>query len=126
MGSASSPAMSTSEMSGSPREGTPGVGLRRISSAAGDLCEAGGSSAGKGDQSLEASCRKCLEAAISSTTAFHAFSASSNRPIITNVFGTAHAYANPHEFYVCVIVTDIVTDNLATCLSLALHSVAQR
>ena len=88
-------------MSGSPREGTPTAGAtaRRISSAAGDLSEAGGrvcAGAGtKGDQSHEASCRKCIEAAISSTTSFHAFSASSNRPIITNVFGTAHAYV-PH------------------------------
>ncbi|KAF8418428.1 hypothetical protein EV426DRAFT_707572 [Tirmania nivea] len=97
MGSASSPAMSPSEMGGSPREGTPGGGAvaGRISSAAGDLSEAGGSvcvgTGAKGDQSLEASCRKCIEAAISSTTSFHAFSASSHRPIITNVFGTAHA-----------------------------------
>ena len=95
MGSASSPAMSTSEMSGSPREGTPGVAARRISGAAGDLVDAGGSNVVggglKGDQALEASCRKCIEAAISSTTAFHAFSASRHRPIITNVFGTAHA-----------------------------------
>lgn len=96
MGSASSPAMSTSETSGSPREGTPSAGAAaRISSAAGDLSEAGGSvgvgTGAKGDQSLEASCRKCIEAAISSTTSFHAFSASSHRPVITNVFGTAHA-----------------------------------
>ncbi|KAF8458661.1 hypothetical protein BGX38DRAFT_1152515 [Terfezia claveryi] len=95
MGSASSPAMSTSE-SGSPREGTPSAGTAaRISSATGNLSEAGGSvgvgTGMKGDQSLEASCRKCIEAAISSTTSFHAFSASSHRPVITNVFGTAHA-----------------------------------
>lgn len=88
--------MSTSEMGGSPREGTPGV--VRISSATGDLSEAGGGvcvAGAKGDQSLEASCRKCIEAAISSTTSFHAFSASSHRPVITNVFGTAHAYVPP-------------------------------
>ncbi|PWW75922.1 hypothetical protein C7212DRAFT_280477 [Tuber magnatum] len=41
--------------------------------------------------SLEASCRKCIDSAISSTTAFHAFSPDVNRPVITNVFGTAHA-----------------------------------
>ncbi|TGZ81366.1 hypothetical protein EX30DRAFT_348572 [Ascodesmis nigricans] len=41
--------------------------------------------------SLEVNCRKCIEAAICSTTAFHAFDPDVNRPIITNVFGTGHA-----------------------------------
>lgn len=40
---------------------------------------------------LEQNCRKCVEAALRSTTAFHAFSPDDMRPIITNVFGTAHA-----------------------------------
>ncbi|KAK6360604.1 hypothetical protein TWF730_006741 [Orbilia blumenaviensis] len=36
-------------------------------------------------------CRTCLEAAVKSTSAFHGFDANSNRPILTNIFGTAHA-----------------------------------
>jgi len=40
---------------------------------------------------LEMDCRKCLEAAMQSTTAFHAFDPDEMRPIITSVFGTAHA-----------------------------------
>lgn len=40
---------------------------------------------------VEESCKKCLDAAVQSTKAFHAFSVSDNRPVITNVFGTAHA-----------------------------------
>ena len=40
---------------------------------------------------LEMDCRKCLEAAMSSTTSFHAFDPDEMRPIITSVFGTAHA-----------------------------------
>jgi hypothetical protein len=40
---------------------------------------------------LEVNCRKCVEAALQSTTAFHAFGPDEMRPIITNVFGTAHA-----------------------------------
>lgn len=97
MGSGMSPAMSVSEMSGSPREPTPGAAAaaaaRRISGAVGDLAEAtgGGGLMVKTEPTWEASCRKCIEAAILSTTAFHGFSASQNRPIITNVFGTAHA-----------------------------------
>lgn len=49
------------------------------------------STAGEDTASLEASCRKCLDSAVQSTTAFHAFCPEDNRPIITNVFGTAHA-----------------------------------
>ncbi|KAK6359731.1 hypothetical protein TWF696_000871 [Orbilia brochopaga] len=37
------------------------------------------------------SCKKCLEAAVRSTSAFHGFDALTNRPILTNIFGTAHA-----------------------------------
>ncbi|KAF3923255.1 hypothetical protein ABW21_db0201104 [Orbilia brochopaga] len=37
------------------------------------------------------SCKKCLEAAVRSTSAFHGFDALANRPILTNIFGTAHA-----------------------------------
>lgn len=44
-----------------------------------------------GTTSLELNCRKCIESAVRSTTAFHAFDPDANRPIITNVFGTAHA-----------------------------------
>ena len=40
---------------------------------------------------LEMNCRKCIEAALSSTTAFHGFDPDVMRPVITNVFGTAHA-----------------------------------
>ncbi|RPA84642.1 hypothetical protein BJ508DRAFT_222926 [Ascobolus immersus RN42] len=40
---------------------------------------------------VEESCKKCLDAAVQSTKAFHAFSVSEFRPVITNVFGTAHA-----------------------------------
>ncbi|KAI5815805.1 hypothetical protein BZA77DRAFT_248134 [Pyronema omphalodes] len=40
---------------------------------------------------LEMDCRKCLEAAMKSTSAFHKFDPEKSRPIITNVFGTAHA-----------------------------------
>lgn len=40
---------------------------------------------------VEESCRKCLDAAVQSTRAFHAFSVNEFRPVITNVFGTAHA-----------------------------------
>jgi len=40
---------------------------------------------------LEINCRKCIEAALSSTTAFHGFDPDVMRPVITNVFGTAHA-----------------------------------
>ncbi|KAF3169811.1 hypothetical protein TWF225_004694 [Orbilia oligospora] len=36
-------------------------------------------------------CRTCLEAAVKSTYAFHGFDATENRPILTNIFGTAHA-----------------------------------
>ncbi|KAK6505102.1 hypothetical protein TWF481_007024 [Arthrobotrys musiformis] len=36
-------------------------------------------------------CRTCLEAAVKSTSAFHGFDANHNRPILTNIFGTAHA-----------------------------------
>ncbi|KAF3919948.1 hypothetical protein AA313_de0205041 [Arthrobotrys entomopaga] len=37
-------------------------------------------------------CRTCLEAAVQSTSAFHGFDAETDRPILTNIFGTAHAY----------------------------------
>ncbi|EWC46563.1 hypothetical protein DRE_04286 [Drechslerella stenobrocha 248] len=36
-------------------------------------------------------CKTCLDAAVQSTSAFHGFDAMSNRPILTNIFGTAHA-----------------------------------
>jgi len=36
-------------------------------------------------------CEKCIDAAIRSTSAFHAFDVVSNRPVLTNIFGTAHA-----------------------------------
>ncbi|KAG0131492.1 hypothetical protein HOY82DRAFT_608088 [Tuber indicum] len=94
--STSSPARSASEMSqSSPSATTPG-GFNPLGNTAG-----GGarriSIAGESERtelapvSLEASCRKCIDSAISSTTAFHAFSPDVNRPVITNVFGTAHA-----------------------------------
>lgn len=88
---------SPSEMSqSSPSATTPG-GFNPLGNIAG-----GGrriSIAGEGERmelapvSLETSCRKCIDSAICSTTAFHAFSPDVNRPIITNVFGTAHAYS---------------------------------
>ena len=82
--SASSP--TNSEASRSPSASTPGgfSAARRVSLVGDDRVELA-------PVSLEMSCRKCLESAIQSTTAFHAFSPDDNRPIITNVFGTAHA-----------------------------------
>lgn len=92
-----SPSLSVSEVGGS-REATPAG--RRLNGTddgkAPPTLISASSPSSSPDQSLEASCRKCLEAAVHSTTAFHAFSPSSHRPIITNVFGTAHAYAYPH------------------------------
>ncbi|RPA99602.1 hypothetical protein L873DRAFT_1827964 [Choiromyces venosus 120613-1] len=92
--STSSPAMSTSEMSqSSPSATTPGG----FNSSGGNTVGRRISIAGEGERaelapiSLETSCRKCIDSAISSTTAFHAFSPDVNRPLITNVFGTAHA-----------------------------------
>lgn len=94
--STSSPAMSASEMSqSSPSATTPG-GFNPL----GNIASGGRriSVAGEGERvelapvSLETSYRKCIDSAICSTTAFHAFSPDVNRPIITNVFGTAHAY----------------------------------
>ncbi|CUS09213.1 unnamed protein product [Tuber aestivum] len=93
--STSPPAMSTGEMSqSSPSATTPGgfnpsgniVGGGRRISVAGES-----ERADLAPVSLETSCRKCINSAISSTTAFHAFSPDVNRPVITNVFGTAHA-----------------------------------
>ncbi|KAI5807562.1 hypothetical protein DFH27DRAFT_546792 [Peziza echinospora] len=88
-----SPSMSVSEVGGS-REATPAG--RRLNGtddgkAPPTTSVSASSPSSSPDQSLEASCRKCLEAAVHSTTAFHAFSPSNHRPIITNVFGTAHA-----------------------------------
>ena len=40
---------------------------------------------------LEQNCRKCIDSARQSTTAFHAFDPDDKRPIVTNIFGTAHA-----------------------------------
>lgn len=50
--------------------------------------EGGGGEARDG---LEVNCRRCINAAIESTRAFHAFDPDTNRPVITNVFGTGHA-----------------------------------
>ncbi|KAF8464464.1 hypothetical protein BDZ91DRAFT_764129 [Kalaharituber pfeilii] len=78
-----------------PGKGGAGVGVSGTGAGggAGAGVPGGGSggSGGSGDALMEASCRKCLDSAVQSTIAFHAFSASQNRPIITNVFGTAHA-----------------------------------
>ena len=41
-------------------------------------------------QVLEA-CRNCLAAAVDSTRAFHGIQ---DRPLVTNIFGTAHAYVS--------------------------------
>lgn len=77
-----SPASDMSQQ-GSPAATTPNQNsnARRASAAGEDIAPV----------SLEMSCRKCLDSAVQSTTAFHAFSPDDNRPIITNVFGTAHA-----------------------------------
>ncbi|KAL7272549.1 hypothetical protein RUND412_004639 [Rhizina undulata] len=83
----SSPTLSNCEVSqhGSPNGsvisvgGGSAFGTRRISATGEDRID------------LDTSCRKCLESAVHSTTSFHAFSPDDNRPIITNVFGTAHA-----------------------------------
>lgn len=70
-------------------------GMEPVGAVAG-VAAVGGSPASPGSSSnaiatLEANCRKCIEAALQSTTAFHAFDPDMNRCIITNVFGTAHA-----------------------------------
>ncbi|KAF3939387.1 hypothetical protein ABW19_dt0208831 [Dactylella cylindrospora] len=49
--------------------------------------------------SYTASCKTCLEAAVQSTSAFHGFDAKTNRPILTNIFGTAHAYVALNLIY---------------------------
>lgn len=43
------------------------------------------------NEDLLRNCRTCIDAAIQSTQAFHAFDPDHTRPVITNVFGTAHA-----------------------------------
>lgn len=83
-GGMTSPALSQSSVSqGSPSASvhTPlGLDGRRASGAGDDTK----------DKFIE-SCRKCLEAAVQSTSAFHGFDALANRAILTNIFGTAHA-----------------------------------
>ncbi|EPS37909.1 hypothetical protein H072_8333 [Dactylellina haptotyla CBS 200.50] len=83
-GAMTSPAMSLSSLSQSspPTSAHTPLGMdnRRGSSVTDDIRE----------KFLEP-CRTCLEAAVQSTSAFHGFDAERNRPILTSVFGTAHA-----------------------------------
>lgn len=50
------------------------------------------------DDDTRRACQKCIQAAIQSTKAFHNIR---DRPIVTNIFGTAHAQV--HSFPRCVL-----------------------
>jgi len=100
LGHGNSPALSASEVSIS-QQGSPHLPGSATAAAGRGFESRKLSTAGAGDDmrvvdlassSLENSCRKCLDAAIQSTTAFRAFDPDVRRPVITNVFGTAHAH----------------------------------
>lgn len=86
-----SPALSNAELTrDSPSSGAPatpaGSAGRRPSVNNTDV-----NAMSLGPNAIEAHCKKCLDAAVQSTSAFHAFDTLTNRPVLTNIFGTAHA-----------------------------------
>lgn len=83
----------SSQVSPSLTHGQYAPGMTRMSSDLGSVPGANGTAHTYRDlpQKLRRACKVCLQSAVRSTEAFDAIK---GRPVVTNIFGTAHAYVD--------------------------------